>query len=152
MPRPAVVLVALAAALAAGCSDQSNIESSVRAEMKTQLGVAIQSLALTKQPDGGYAGTATADNGDTYDVTVTAPTGIDRRYEWKALPGQAMIDRIVRQGIEQQLHSKVAALQLTKGGGGLYSGTATLETGGRVAVKTRMQGNQVLWEAEPVGP
>jgi hypothetical protein len=144
------VLIALLATLVSGCGpSQANIEKSIRETMKSQQGVNITSIDLKKQADGTYVGTATAENGDVYDVT-TSPAG-NKGIEWKALPGQAMVEKRVREGLEQQL-GKVKSLQLTKHGPGTYEGPAELTTGAKVIVTTRMAGNQIMWEAKPANP
>ena len=146
-----VIPIALLALLGTGCdSSRSNIEKSIRDEMKSQMGVVITSFDLKKQGNGGYAGTATAQNGDVYDVTTSPPN--NNRIEWKAIPGQAMVEKLLHTGIEQQLGAKVKSLQITKTEPGNYTGSAELETGFKVTVTTRMEGKNLLWEAKPVAP
>ena len=146
-----LVPAALIAVLAAGCSPgQSDIEKSVREGMKSTMSVDISSFDLKKQSDGSYLGTATALNGDLYDVT-TLPAK-NNKMEWKAMPGQSMVEKSVRIGIEQQMSSKVKSLQLTKSGPGIYSGPAELDNGAKVMVTTHWQGTQLLWEAKPIAP
>jgi hypothetical protein len=138
----------LCAILVAGCApSQADVERSIRNEMKSTLDVVIASIDLQKQGDGVYLGTATAENGDVYDVTTT-PTK-DNKVEWNAIPGQATVERLVRAGLETQLASKVTSLQLTKRGPGDYTGPAELASGVKVIVSTRMEGPQLLWEAKP---
>jgi hypothetical protein len=145
------VPIAFLASLVWGCSpSQGDIEKSIRDGMKSQLGVATTSIDLTKQADGAYLGTATAENGDVYEVTATPPK--DYKIEWKAFPGQVMVEQRLREGLEQQLSSKVKTLQLTKHGPGSYSGPAELTSGVRVIVSTRMAGAQLMWEAKPASP
>jgi len=134
-----------------GCSpSQRDVENSIREEMKSSLGVNITSLDLKKQGDGSYVGTATAANGDVYDVTTSPPS--NNKIEWKAIPGQAMVERLVRAGLKEQLSANVKSLQLTKNGPGSYTGPAELETGSKVIVTTRMEGVNLRWEARPVNP
>jgi hypothetical protein len=144
---PAILL----ACLAAGCGvGQADIERSIRDEMKSKMGVVITSFDLKKQGDGSYVGTATAQSGDVYDVTTETPKG--DTIQWKAVPGQAMVDKIVRDGMEQQLGAKVKTLQLTRKGPGNYTGPAELVTGVKMNVSTHMDGMQLLWEAKPATP
>jgi uncharacterized protein with FMN-binding domain len=131
----------------AGCApSQKAIEDSIREEMKKSLAVEITTINLQKQADGSYIGTANAANGDTYDVTTAAPKG--NRTEWKAIPGQNMCERILREGIQQQLNQKVTSFNLTKQSPGTYSGTADTESGMKLKVSTTMQGTQLSWTAE----
>jgi hypothetical protein len=135
-------------ALAAGCApSKADIDRSIREEMKTSLGVEITSTDLKKQSDGSYAGTATAANGDVYEVTTNPPKGT--RIEWKAIPAQAVVERTVRDGMNAQLPSKVKTLSLTKESPGVYKGTAVLEDGSKMNVSTKMEGKNLLWEAAP---
>jgi hypothetical protein len=137
--------------LVSGCGPrQSDIERSIRDEMKSSLNVVITSIDLKKLSDGGYTGTATAQNGDVYEVTALPPK--NNKSEWKAIPGQAMVEQVVRSGLEKQLSCKVKTLQLTKNGPGIYTGPAELSTNQRVIVTTRMEGKQLLWEAQMAGP
>jgi hypothetical protein len=116
--------------------------------MKTSLGVEITSTNLTKQSDGSYTGTATAANGDVYEVTTEVPKG--GQVEWKAVPGQAVVERTVRDAMNAQLPAKVKTLSLTRQGPGIYSGTGELEDGTRLKVSTSMEGKNLNWKAEPV--
>lgn len=139
------------ALLVSGCSpSQNDIEKSIRDGMKTNLGVRVSSLDLKKQADGSYAGTAVAQNNEVYDVTTTPVK--DNKVEWKAIPGQATVERKVREGLEQQLSTKVKTLQITKIGPGNYTGSAELATGAKVNIKTHMEGQQLMWEAQPATP
>ncbi len=143
--------VGLLALALAGCApSQADIEKSVRTEMQTQLGVTITAVALTKQADGSYAGTATAQNGDAYDVTTLPPSG--NKIEWKAIQGQVMIEKVLRDGIKQQMGGDVKTLQLTKSGAGTYAGTAELTSGQKIKVSTHMEGTTLKWEAAPETP
>lgn len=116
--------------------------------MKTSLGVDIAAVDLQKQPNGGYTGTATAANGDVYDVTVEPPKG--GKSEWKATPTIPIIERMVRQSMDSQLPSKVKTMSLTKQGTDQYSGTAVLENGVRMKVTARMDGKNLSsnWQPE----
>jgi hypothetical protein len=94
-----LIVPALIAVFTLGCEpSKENIEKSVREGMKTNLDVDVTSCDLTKQPDGGYVGTATATNGDVYDVTIKPPRGT--RVEWRAIPPQAAIERDMRKDLE----------------------------------------------------
>jgi hypothetical protein len=148
-PFSFVVPVALVCALAAGCApSKGDIEKSIREEMKTSLNVDVAAVNLTKQPDGSYVGTATAANGDVYDVTTNPPQGA--RIEWKAIPSQAMVERDVRAGVESHYQVKVKTLSLTKKGPGTYNGTVEFENGTKMSVSTSMEGKQLVWKTEPL--
>jgi uncharacterized protein with FMN-binding domain len=148
MPR-ALSAAALALLLLAGCGpSKSAIEGSIRDEMKKTMGVEIATVGITKLPDGGYSGTATATNGDVYDVLVNPTQG--NRTEWKAYPGQAMLENMFRKEIAKGAGVEPNTLALTKGGSaGVYTGTATLPNGQRLSLRTFLQGNQVMIEALP---
>lgn len=62
-------------------NDAPAIEMAIRDGMKSKLDVVIKSFSLKKQGNRGYAGTATAQNGDVYDITTSADGG-----EWQAIP------------------------------------------------------------------
>lgn len=137
--------------LVLGCgSELGNIETSVRDEMKSQMKVEVKSLDLKKQAGGGYAGSATATNGDAYDVTVAPPK--DNKFEWKAVHGQALVEKAVRDGLTTQLKTEVKSLELKKTSPGHYTGPAEMATGERVIVTTYMDGAQLKWEAKPATP
>jgi uncharacterized protein with FMN-binding domain len=148
MPR-ALSVAALALVLFAGCGpSQSTIERSIRDEMKKSMNVEIGAINITKQADGGYTGTASATNGDVYDVLVNPAQG--NRTEWKAYPGQAMLEKLFRTEIAKSSGAQPTALTLTKGGSvGVYTGTATMPNGQRLSLRTFLQGNQVMIEALP---
>jgi hypothetical protein len=132
-----------------GCGvSKGDIERSIRDEMKSKMSVTIMSFDLQKQNDGSYAGTATADNGDVYDVSTAPPK--EGKIEWKAIPGQTMVEKLVREGLEKQMSTKVKSLQLTKNGPGSYTGTAELASGMKVTVTSRMDGAKFVWEGKPV--
>ena len=150
--RMLLLIPALFLALfASGCGvSQADIEKSVREGMKTKLSVDVASIDLKKQENGSYLGTATAQTGDVYDVVTVPPK--DNKVEWNAIPGQAMVEKTVRTGLETQLSTKVKSLQLTKSAPGTYSGPAELESGSKVMVKTHLEGAQLMWEAKPIEP
>jgi hypothetical protein len=139
-----LVPAALVAVFAIGCApNKEDIEKSIREEMKAGRGVEITSIDLTKQSDGGYTGTATATNGDVYDVTTKPPKG--SRLEWKAVPSQPVVERILREMmdkdfLEKELAISVASLTLTKESSEKYSGTAVLSNGQKVAVTAVWEG------------
>jgi hypothetical protein len=146
-----LVPIVLLSLLVWGCSpSQRDVENSIRDEMKSALRVNITSLDLKKQGDGSYVGTATAENGDVYDVTTSPPS--NNKIEWKAVPGQAMVEKLVRAGLKEQLSAEVKSLQLTKNGPGSYTGPPELSTGSKVIVTTRMEGVNLRWEARPANP
>lgn len=149
MPR-ALSVAALALVLFAGCGpSQATIERSIRDEMKKGLNVEVSALNLTKQADGGYTGTATAPNGDAYDVQVKPPQAGGT--EWKAVPSQAMLEKQIKQQIASQVGAEVKSLALTKSAFGVYTGPAVLANGQRMDVRTFMDGMQVRFEATPAG-
>lgn len=134
----------------AGCGpSKAAIESSIREEMKKSMAVDISAIVLTKLPDGGYTGTATATNGDQYDLEVSAPSG--NRAEWKAFPGQATLEKQIRKQVATQTGMDPTSVALTKGGSvGVFTGAATLPNGQRLSVRTYLQGNQVMSELLPM--
>ncbi len=145
----AFVVPVLSLALTGCAPSKSEIEKSIKNEMKTALGVEITAVNLSKQADGGYVGTATAADGDTYDVTARPPQG--GKAEWTAVPGQAALEKTVRQSLETQTQLKVQSLSLTKQSGpGVYTGVAVFEGGERAKVDTYMEGKQVMFKAEPM--
>lgn len=150
MPRflAFVLPICLATALVGCAPSKSDIDKSIKDEMKSSMNVDITSTALTKQSDGGYTGTATAANGDVYDVTVEPSK--NGRSEWKAIPSQAMVEKMVREGLAAQLKVNVKGLALTKQGLGIYSGTADLDNGQKMKVTTSMEGKNMSWKAEPM--
>ena len=130
-----------------GCSpSQGDVEKSIRDELKDKLSVEIASFDLKKQGDGSYLGTATAKTGDVYEITSLPPKGTTLK--WEAVPGQALVEAVVRKGLAKQLATNVKTLELTRIGPGTYNGPAELETGIRLIVTTRMEGGQLLWEAK----
>ena len=136
-----LVPTALLVSLVSGCGpSQSDIEKSIRDDMKKSKGVTITSLDLKKQSDGGYVGTAQSQNGDDYEITCAPPKG--QQVEWKAMPGPKMVDKEVRAAIEAKSPgSKVKSLHLSRGAeAGTYSGDAELDNGMQLTVTTHMQG------------
>jgi hypothetical protein len=111
-----------------------------REEMKTKLNVNIASIDLKKQSDGGYIGTATADNGDVYDVTVTPPQG--SRIEWKAFASQATLEKDFRTQIENWEKLKVKTLNLIKQEAANYTGMAVFENDAELGLEAAMEGTQ----------
>jgi|GEM_PF-6656821 len=135
--------------LVVGCApSEREVEQVIREGLKVDQDVDVVTVNLTKQPDGGYLGTATATNGDTYDVTVEPPKG--GRVRWRAAASQAMVERFVRERIEERYFSKVKALDLKKQGNGTYTGTAELEDGNRIQISATTTGQKLRWEIEMV--
>ena len=133
--------------LVAGCApDQRSVEKAVAEGIKSKLQIDIASFELKKREDGGYDGTATAQNGDVYEVT-TQPVK-EGKVEWQAIPGQAMVEKTVRDGIEKQLGAQVQKLQLTREALGSFTGPAELSNGKTMTIKTRIEGGQLFWEAK----
>jgi hypothetical protein len=147
MSRRALGFACFIAILAAGCGtpNQAEMEKTVRDGMKIERNVEIASVKLDPQPDGGFVGIATADNGDTYDVTVTKPRG--GRFQWRAAATQPTIERILREKIERTHGSPVAKLELTKDREGEYHGSFALENGTRWAVTANTEGVELKWRA-----
>lgn len=152
MPRCRLVpLLALLALLLIGCGlGQADIERSIRENMKANLNVTVNTIDLRKLADGSFTGTATAQNGDVYEVSTTPPKS--DRIEWKVTPGQTTVEGLVRAGLEQKTSSKVTLLNLTRPAPGTYTGRAELASGEKYNVSTRMEGMQLLWEAKPSSP
>jgi uncharacterized protein with FMN-binding domain len=145
----ALALPVCLVAVLCGCAPgKGDIEKSLREEMNAKLNVEITSTSLTKQADGGYTGTATARNGDVYDVTVGPVKG--GQFEWKAIAGQATVEKDIRAWLEREYKSKVKNLALTKQEPGIYKGTATLENGGKLNLSTYLEGTQMMYKADPV--
>ena len=145
----ALVPVCLVVVLVAGCAPgKSDIEKSIRNEMKSSLGVEISTVDLQKQSDGTYTGTATAANGDIYDVTTTPPKS--GKTEWKAVPSQIMVERLVRADLEAKTQTKVQSLALTKSSPGNYTGTAELTNGKKFKVTTSLEGKTLMLKTEPM--
>lgn len=146
----ALVALTSSAVLTAGCSpqpSQADVEKVVRAQVGERLETELESLKLEKQPDGGYAGTATA-GGDTYDLIVDPPRG--GRVQWRLVPSQATVERVVTDRLQARHQLRVTALDLKKQEGGTFTGTAVLEDGTKLHVTARMSGKKIEWEAEPV--
>jgi len=117
-----LVLIGLIAFAIGGCApSHSDIEKSIKEEMKSKLNVNITAVNLMKQGDGSYIGTATADNGDVYDVTTGPPQR--SKIEWRAYSAQATL----REGMRTQLKVNVTSMALSKQGDGSYVGTATTD-------------------------
>lgn len=148
MPR-ALSVVAAALFLLAGCGpSRADIEHSIRDEMKNGMNVEITKIDLAKQPDGGYTGTATATTGDVYDVEVQAPKG--NRSEWKALPTPAVLEKQLAKNLGAKLGDQLKSVHVNKIGGGLYAATVILASGERLEMRSKMVGNQVMFE--PINP
>ena len=149
MPRYLALALPICLVVVLGCApSKSDIDKSLREEMKSKLNVEITSTSLTKQSDGGYIGTATASNGDVYDVTVSPPSG--GRTEWQAVPAQALVEKKVTEFIEGHYKSKVKTLNLTKQKPGVYTGTAVLDIGAKFNVSTSLEGTQLMVKTDPI--
>lgn len=149
MSRYFALVLPVCFAVLSGCApSKGDIEKSIKDEMKTSMNVEITSTNLTKGADGGYTGTATAANGDVYDVTAETPKG--GRSAWTAIPAQSTVERMVREKIENDNKVKVKSIALTKQGPGVFSGTLELEGGGKMKVSTSMEGKNMNWKAEPM--
>jgi hypothetical protein len=143
---PAVVL----ALLAAGCQegpDRALAEDALRGAMETGTGSAVRQLTLEKKGKS-LVGEAVMANGYRYDVSATADdpssTIVSR---WVA--GQELAEKIVREGLEKKHGSAVRSLTLTKLGVGLYEGTAVLESGARLDIRTGQGTDRLVWQDEP---
>jgi hypothetical protein len=150
MPRSLVLLVpvCLVATLVGCAPSKGDIDKSIKEEMKTSLGLDITSTDLTKKADGGYTGTATAANGDVYDVEVEPSKS--GKAEWKAVPSKPTVEKMVREMIDNQIKIKVKSLDLSKQGFGSYTGTATLENGQKMKVTGTMEGKNLNLKADPI--
>lgn len=154
MRRRTLAVIAL---FAAGCApnNQSDLEKSIREEMKSKLDVTITAVELKKQDDGTYAGTATADNGDVYDVTTKPPGG--GAIQWHAVLSPASADkrrlaeveRFGREWIEQEFKTTVKSLAMTKKDENRYEGVAETERWMRLNVVAEIEDGQVKWRAAP---
>jgi len=144
----------LLAGLVSGCGpSQSELEKAIRDEMKSKMNVDITSFDLKKQSNGSYVGTATAVNGNVYDVVTEVPK-LDK-VEWKAIPGQVMVEKMARAEIEQLYSGSVTSLQLTKKEPGVYTSRADLMRGKQldhVDITTHMDGLLLKPEYKLVGP
>jgi hypothetical protein len=131
----------------AGCGapSQADVERTVRDGMKVERGVEVKEVNLTQQPGGAYTGTATADNGDTYDVVVDRPRA--GKVRWRATATQPTVERLLRERIERTHGSPVAKLELTRESEGSYYGTFTLEAGTRWTVTANTEGVELKWQA-----
>ena len=154
----------LLAMLNCGCQrsqpSQDDVEKSIRAEMKSKIGVDIKSFDLKIKADGSYTGTATTDAGADYGVTA-APLK-NNKIEWKAVPDLESVERMVEAQIKNRIDGMkptwirwkklrwVKSLKLTYQGPGIYRGPVELISGQRgVIVSTRLEGTQLLWETWP---
>jgi uncharacterized protein with FMN-binding domain len=157
--RNVLWLIALAPTVGpVGCAPpaQNELEKSVRDEMKAKHNVGMVSFDLKKQDDGSYVGTATADNGDVYDLTTSPPK--QGKMEWKTNLSQASRDknmlaeviRLTRDGLEEKFKTKVTELSLTKVADNNYEGTAETENKQKWNVKAEFDGTQVKWQAQAV--
>lgn len=140
----ACLLFPLALLVAAGCNSptQAELEKSVREEMKSKLDVTITSFDLKKQDNGTYAGTATADNGDIYDIT-TEPAK-DGKISWKAVWALPTVERKTQQLVETAFKNKVASLKLTKQeAADTYAGPVEMESGLKMNITVEMKDGQL---------
>lgn len=141
-------LLPLLAFAVAGCGvSQRDVENQIRVEMGRNMGVTVWSFDLKEEPDASYVGTATTTRGDVYDVTAKV---VDGKPDWKAIPGQAMMEADIRRGIERQYSRRLKTLQLTKTSPGVFFGKAELATGERFDLKAHFDGREVKWDAQAV--
>ncbi len=118
------LVVCLFTALAAGCgAGKAEVEKAVREEMKKSLNAEITAISLTKQPDGTFAGTASATNGHTYDVTTTAPKG--GKFEWTAVLTKESVEKLIRERMKTSFGVDFTVADLQKQADGSYTGTGT---------------------------
>jgi len=107
----------------------------------------VSTLYMKKQPEGGYGGTATTTNGDTFEIEVEVPPRDAPAREEVMLnvtPGQATVERLVGEDIEKDTGVKVKSFALNRKGPGVYTGTATQEND-VLTVTTKMDGPQLTW-------
>jgi uncharacterized protein with FMN-binding domain len=62
---------------------------------------------------------------------------------------QSEVERIVRTGIEDKMHTKVTSLNLTKESDTKYTGTATVSSGDKFDIQATVEGKMVRWTALP---
>lgn len=142
-----LVLFAALGFLVVGCApSEREVEQVIREGLKVDHDVDVATINLTKQPDGGYLGTATATNGDTYDVTVEPPKG--GRVRWRAAASQAMVERFVRERIEERYFIGVKTLELKKQSNGTYTGTAELVDDSKIQISVTTTGQKLHWQIE----
>ncbi len=146
MIRFTTLVVLVSVTLLPGCAPpQADVEKAVRKEMSARLETEVESLTLHKQHDGGYSGTATIGQ-DTFEVVVDPPHG--SRVQWRLFPSQAMVERVVTDGLLARYQHRVTALDLKKEGDD-FTGSAALEDGTRLHVTARLSGKKIVWEATP---
>jgi hypothetical protein len=137
--------------LVGGCApSQAEIEKSIRDEMKSSMQLEIKSIDIKKQDDGSYLGTATAENGDTYDVTTEKPD--QGKIAWKATPSKTTLERMMGDIVTNQLKLKVKTLRLDKKVGLNYSGQAETHEGVKVTLTADWDGKQYNLKAVQAAP
>lgn len=131
LPRILPLFCVVAALFVSGCREatQQDVEKAIRDGMKKKMDIEVTSLELKKKPEGNhrYVGTATAQNGDVYDVFGIAYTR--EQIDWGACPVLAQVEKQLRTELEQKFKEKVKSMQLSKEGGTNYSGLAELADG-----------------------
>lgn len=106
--------------------------------------IQVKSVTLNHESGQTYVGGIEAENGDSYDLTVTKEYDNIRI---KAVPAQATMEKQFSQMIEEQLGDKVSSISLTKGADGSYSGLAKTD-GSDVDLTTRWLGDQLILNAK----
>lgn len=135
--------------LSGGCApSQEAIEKSIRDEMKSTMKVEVKSIDIKKQEDGSYIGTATAENGDTYDITTEKPD--QGKIAWKATPSKTTLERMMSEIVTNQLNLKVKSLNLDKKEGLNYSGMAESQEGLKFTLTADWDGKQYNLKATPM--
>jgi hypothetical protein len=110
-----------------GCARPGPVdaERSVRDGMKAQMGIDVAAVNVTRQPDGSFAGTATAANGDVYNVRASVSGD-----GWSVLQvvlADETIERMIRDHLATNM--QVAATEVKKQSDGGFTGTATATNG-----------------------
>lgn len=104
-----------------------SLENSIRQEMKSKRGVEITEIDLSKVADGGLGGTATAANGDVYELQVDKSDG--SRRAWTARPSKKMLEREITALMANSSLGTATTIDIAKTDSGGYEGTATTSTG-----------------------
>ncbi len=104
-----------------------SLKNSIKQEMKSTRRVDITDINLAKSADGGLSGTATASNGDVYDLQVDKPGG--SRQAWTASPSKKMLEREISTMMAKSSLGTAGTIDITKTDSGGYVGSATTSAG-----------------------
>lgn len=125
---------------------QATIERMLRDHLEGNLHLNVKTMEVKKQPDGSYAGTATATNGDVYELTAGATS---QGSVLNALVAQPTVERMVKEEIEKKLKAQVKSFNLTRHAPCNFTGTATLTNGKVLNVATKLEAGELVWKIEP---